>query len=149
MSELLEIAVNDPSAAAVGAGVSPQLETGRKVYIETYGCQMNVLEAQKIKGDLVRKGYVPANSEFESDIVIFNTCSVRETAERKIYGKIGEIKKRGKSHVRIAVGGCVPQVDGERIFRKYEFIDIVFGSRNKSKLSDLLQIPGRIHHDPI
>ncbi|MCD6579424.1 tRNA (N6-isopentenyl adenosine(37)-C2)-methylthiotransferase MiaB [bacterium] len=96
---------------------------------------MNVLEAQKMEGHLLSLDYEKAHNEFEADLVIFNTCAVRHTAERKIFGKIGEVKKKGKPGGKIAVGGCVSQVEGEILFKKYKNIDIVFGSRNKNLIS--------------
>ncbi len=108
-------------------------------FILNYGCQMNVLEAQKTSGQLISMGLKKAASEFEADLVIFNTCAVRHTAERKIFGKIGEVKKRGKENVKIAVGGCVAQVEGNELFKKYKNIDIIFGSRNKTLLPNLFK----------
>ncbi len=113
--------------------------SSKTFFILNYGCQMNVLEAQKMKGRLLSQGYEESSSEFEADIVIFNTCMVRETAERKIYGKMGQIHKKGKEGVQIALGGCVTQVKGEELYDKYTYVPLIFGSRNKHNIARQLE----------
>jgi tRNA-2-methylthio-N6-dimethylallyladenosine synthase len=100
---------------------------------------MNFLESQKIAGQLEGIGYSYAPDKMNADYVVLNTCAVRETAERKIYGTIGLIKKYGKSGVKIAVGGCVTQVKGKEIYDRYKQVDIIFGSRNKEMLPQFFE----------
>ena len=111
-------------------------------WITTYGCQMNVHESEKIAGILRARGYIQAEREEEADIVVFNTCCIRENAENHAYGNIGALKKLKKSRpsMLIAVGGCMTQQAGaaEKLRKKFPFVDIVFGTHNLSVLGDLL-----------
>ncbi len=111
-------------------------------WITTYGCQMNVHESEKIAGILRARGYIQAEREEDADIVVFNTCCIRENAENHEYGNIGALKKLKKSRpsMLIAVGGCMTQQAGaaEKLRKKFPFVDIVFGTHNLSVLGDLL-----------
>ena len=111
-------------------------------WITTYGCQMNVHESEKIAGILRARGYIQAEREEDADIVVFNTCCIRENAENHAYGNIGALKKLKKSRpsMLIAVGGCMTQQAGaaEKLRKKFPFVDIVFGTHNLSVLGDLL-----------
>ena len=86
-----------------------------KYYIHTYGCQMNVHESEKLAGILEEKGYLPAEKENDADIIVFNTCCVRETAETKILGNLGIVKKlkETKPDLKVCVCGCMAQKKGE------------------------------------
>ena len=114
----------------------------KKYFIVTYGCQMNVHESEKLAGILQKRGYVEAANEDEADIIIFNTCCIRENAENHAYGNIGALKKRKKMRpdLLIAVGGCMTQQDGaaERLRKKLPFVDIVFGTHNLKDFGALL-----------
>lgn len=114
----------------------------KKYRIITYGCQMNVHESEKIAGILHARGYSSCESENEADIIVFNTCCIRENAENHAYGNIGALKKLKKNNPRliIAVGGCMTQQAGaaERLKKKFPFVDIVFGTHNLSGLGELL-----------
>ena len=111
-------------------------------FIITYGCQMNVHESEKIAGILRKRGYVSCNAEGEADIIVFNTCCIRENAENHAYGNIGALKKlkKAKPGLIIAVGGCMTQQPGaaEKLRKKFPFVDIVFGTHNLEELGDLL-----------
>src|SRR5947207_6045131 len=88
-----------------------------RVYIETFGCQMNVSDTERAASGLRRAGYDLINSVDDADVVVFNTCSVRERAEQKVYNRIGEIRKaRGAQSPMIGVMGCVAQLEGKTIF---------------------------------
>lgn len=109
-----------------------------KYFINTYGCQMNVHDSEKIAGILEELGYTSAISQDEADIVVFNTCCIRETAEQKIYGHIGMLKKakqRNKDMI-VVVCGCMSQQDGvaEKIRQSYPFVDIILGTSNLNSL---------------
>lgn len=111
-------------------------------WITTYGCQMNVHESEKIAGILRARGYEQAEREEDADIIVFNTCCIRENAENHAYGNIGALKKLKKSRpsMLIAVGGCMTQQVGaaEKLRKKFPFVDIVFGTHNLSVFGELL-----------
>ncbi len=116
----------------------------RKHYkIVTYGCQMNVHESEKIAGILRAKGYEECANEEDADIIVFNTCCIRENAENHAYGNIGALKKlkREKPSLLIAVGGCMTQQNGaaERLKKKFPFVDIIFGTHNLGRLGELIE----------
>ena len=113
-----------------------------KYHIVTYGCQMNVHESEKIAGILRRVGYEQAPTLEEADIIVFNTCCIRENAENHAFGNIGALKKMKKQNPRliIAVGGCMTQEKGktETLKKKFPFIDIMFGALNFEDLEALI-----------
>ncbi|MBQ8468797.1 MAG: tRNA (N6-isopentenyl adenosine(37)-C2)-methylthiotransferase MiaB [Clostridia bacterium] len=113
-----------------------------KYYINTYGCQMNVHESEKMAGILEKMGYTLAENDAVADVVVFNTCAVRESAEQKIFGNIGMLKnvKAKNPNMIIAVCGCMSQQKGypELILKKYPYVDIIFGTHNIAKLQEFL-----------
>ncbi|QEG20243.1 tRNA (N6-isopentenyl adenosine(37)-C2)-methylthiotransferase MiaB [Mariniblastus fucicola] len=127
---------------------SPQTETEttvettpvHRLYIDTVGCQMNVLDSEMVVADLRRQGYELAGSIAEADTVLFNTCSVREQAENKTYSALGRLKDEKKKHPDKIIGvmGCMAQKDQKLIFKKAPFVDIVVGP------GQLKEIPGLI-----
>jgi tRNA-2-methylthio-N6-dimethylallyladenosine synthase len=114
----------------------------RKYLIETFGCQMNYHDSERMAGLLESEGYLPATDDREADVVVVNTCSVRERAEDKLYTRLGEIRQaaaeRGTRPV-VAVTGCVAQQEGERMFRRSAGIDVVLGTQSLKRLPDLLR----------
>ena len=114
----------------------------KKYWIVTYGCQMNVHESEKIAGILRSRGYTESPCEQDADLIVFNTCCIRENAENHAYGNIGALKKwkRADPSRLIAVGGCMTQQDGaaEKLRKKFPFVDIVFGTHNLDSLGTLL-----------
>lgn len=113
-------------------------------HIITYGCQMNVHESEKIAGTLKKMGYEPVADSEDADIVVFNTCCIRENAENHAYGNIGALKKlkKSKKDLLIAVGGCMTQQPGkaEELKKKFPFVDIVFGTHNLDELQKLVEL---------
>ncbi len=113
-----------------------------KYHIVTYGCQMNVHESEKIAGILRRLGYEDAPRLEDADIIVFNTCCIRENAENHAFGNIGALKKlkKQKPDLLIAVGGCMTQEKGktEVLKQKFPFIDIMFGTLNLEELGRLI-----------
>ena len=111
-----------------------------KFFIRTYGCQMNESDSERIAWLLTRRGYKGTSDETEADLIILNTCAVRDSAERKVWGKLGRLKdlKRRKPDLLIAVGGCMAQSYGEEIIRRFPHVDLVFGTRSFVKLPDLI-----------
>lgn len=109
-------------------------------FIHTYGCQMNIHDSEKIAGILRSIGYSECDSPENADVVVFNTCCIRETAEQKIYGHIGQIKKikQKKPNMIVVVCGCMSQQEGvaQSIRQSYPFVDIVLGTSNLAMLKD-------------
>ncbi|MDV3428936.1 MAG: tRNA (N6-isopentenyl adenosine(37)-C2)-methylthiotransferase MiaB [Bacillota bacterium] len=114
----------------------------KKFYIETWGCQMNEEDSEKLSGMLKGKGYQATDELKEADLVIYNTCCVRENAEQKVYGNIGILKKYKKENkdLIIAVTGCMMQQEGmaEKIRRKFPYVDIIIGTFNSYKFIEYL-----------
>lgn len=111
-------------------------------HIVTYGCQMNVHESEKLAGILRARGYEENADPEKADIILFNTCCIRENAENHAYGNIGALKKRKKANkdLIIAVGGCMTQQEGaaDKLRKKFPFVDIVFGTHNLERFGELL-----------
>lgn len=113
----------------------------RTYTVETYGCQMNVHDSERIAGLLDEAGFVPAEFGVQADIVVFNTCAVRENADNKLYGNLSflaPIKKKNPL-MQIAVGGCLAQKDQAIILKKAPYVDVVFGTHNVGSLPILLE----------
>ena len=113
----------------------------RTYTVETYGCQMNVHDSERIAGLLDEAGFIPAESGVQADIVVFNTCAVRENADNKLYGNLSflaPIKKKNPL-MQIAVGGCLAQKDQAIILKKAPYVDVVFGTHNVGSLPILLE----------
>jgi len=106
-------------------------------YIRTYGCQMNELDSAIIIGQLKRRGLKQVYNENESDLLLFNTCSIRDLAERKVMGKIGQLGRRKKKQI-IGIMGCMAMAKKERLFQKLPNIDFVIGTNNISDLDNIL-----------
>lgn len=115
-------------------------EKMKKYFIHTYGCQMNLHESEKVAGVLVDLGYAQADSEDKADIIVFNTCCIRDTAEKRAFGNIGVVKRLKKinKNLIIVVLGCMTKQDGyiDIIKQKYPYVDIVLGTRNIDLLKD-------------
>ncbi|WP_349898299.1 tRNA (N6-isopentenyl adenosine(37)-C2)-methylthiotransferase MiaB [Parafrigoribacterium soli] len=112
----------------------------RSYEVRTYGCQMNVHDSERISGSLEAAGYVRAESG-QADVVVFNTCAVRENADNKLYGNLGMLAAVKKNHegMQIAVGGCLAQKDQGTILEKAPWVDVVFGTHNMGSLPALLE----------
>lgn len=113
----------------------------RTYSVETYGCQMNVHDSERIAGLLDEAGYIPVADGAQADVVVFNTCAVRENADNKLYGNLSflaPIKKLNPS-MQIAVGGCLAQKDQSIILKKAPYVDVVFGTHNVGSLPALLE----------
>src|SRR5215211_7796554 len=114
-----------------------------RVYIETFGCQMNVADTERAASGLRSSGYDLCDSADEADVVLLNTCSVREKAERKVYTRIGEVRaarsgKAGKNEVLVGVMGCVAQLEGASVFDHAPSVDMVIGTRATDRISSLI-----------
>ena len=113
-----------------------------KYFIVTYGCQMNVHESEKIAGILEKLGYTPADKREEADIIVFNTCAIREGAEERVFGNVGNLKKlkKIKKDLIIVLCGCMTQKEttAQKMLRTFPFVDIVIGTFNLPKLGDYI-----------
>jgi len=136
MSDLLEAPRHiSPSVAAHKSDGS-----ARTYEVRTFGCQMNVHDSERLSGSLEAAGYVKAEG-VEADIVVINTCAVRENADNKLYGNLGHLASVKKRHegMQIAVGGCLAQKDKNTILEKAPWVDVVFGTHNMGALPNLLE----------
>jgi tRNA-2-methylthio-N6-dimethylallyladenosine synthase len=116
----------------------------RKLYVKSFGCQMNVYDSQRMADTLAPEGYVETGSAEDADLIILNTCHIREKAAEKVYSELGRLRvlketsKTEGREVRIAVAGCVAQAEGEEIIRRAPAVDLVVGSQNYHRLPELL-----------
>jgi tRNA-2-methylthio-N6-dimethylallyladenosine synthase len=112
-----------------------------RVYIETFGCQMNVADTERAATGLRSSGYELCDSADEADVVLLNTCSVREKAERKVYTRIGEVRaaRSGRQDVLVGVMGCVAQLEGGSIFEHAPSVDMVIGTRATDRIPLLIE----------
>ena len=113
----------------------------KKLYIQTYGCQMNQYDSEKIAQVLARKDYVQTDRIDSADVILLNTCSVRDKAEQKVYSALGSWKefKHYREGVIIGVGGCVAQQEGENLLKRIPHLDLVFGTHNIHKLPEMIE----------
>jgi tRNA-2-methylthio-N6-dimethylallyladenosine synthase len=113
----------------------------RTYEVRTYGCQMNVHDSERISGLLEQAGYVRAAGTDSPDVVVFNTCAVRENADNRLYGNLGHLRPVKDKHpgMQIAVGGCLAQKDRGEIVRRAPWVDVVFGTHNVGSLPVLLE----------
>jgi len=113
----------------------------KKFYLETFGCQMNVVDSERIVDLLQQLGYHQVESAAQADLILLNTCSVRDKAERKVYGHLGRFKplKDENPALILGVGGCVAQQEGERLLQKLPYLDLVFGTHNVHKLPEMVR----------
>lgn len=121
-----------------------EVEHGRfpKACVVTFGCQMNARDSEKLSGILVQAGYELTDSEEEADFVLYNTCTVRDNANQRVYGRLGYLNslKKKKPHMRIALCGCMMQEQAvvEKIQKSYRFVDLIFGTHNLFRFAELL-----------
>ena len=131
------------------------LANSKKVFVKTYGCQMNVYDSQRMTDSLGESGYMPTDTVDDADLVLINTCHIREKAAEKVYSQLGRLQKlkreRAKSGRELTVGvaGCVAQAEGEEIARRAPVVDMVFGPQAYHRLPDMLrQAEARRHMHP-
>ncbi|UAL30804.1 tRNA (N6-isopentenyl adenosine(37)-C2)-methylthiotransferase MiaB [Nocardioides rotundus] len=113
----------------------------RTYEVRTYGCQMNVHDSERLTGLLEDAGYVAAGDDEQADVVVFNTCAVRENADNRLYGNLGHLApvKAQRPGMQIAVGGCMAQKDRDQVVRRAPWVDVVFGTHNIGSLPALLE----------
>jgi tRNA-2-methylthio-N6-dimethylallyladenosine synthase len=134
-------ATKDTSAASGGAPAN----TSRRVYIKSFGCQMNIYDAQRMADLLAADGYIGTGQVEEADLVILNTCHIREHASEKMYSKLGKLRALKSSRAahgketRIVVAGCVAQAEGGEVFRRQQAVDAVVGPQSYHRLPNILR----------
>ena len=116
----------------------PAPEAGRTFYMETFGCQMNVHDSEKVAGVLLRRGYRQVDTPEAAALVLYNTCSIREKAAQKVFSRLGQFKAGPDGSKVIGVLGCVAQQEGEQIFERAPWVSLVCGSASYRKLPELL-----------
>jgi tRNA-2-methylthio-N6-dimethylallyladenosine synthase len=107
-------------------------------YLETFGCQMNVHDSEKVIGTLEQQGYARVETEDAADLILYNTCSIRDKAEQKVFNRLNDYKALYKRGKRFGVLGCVAQQEGERIFERAPYVSLVSGSASYRKLPEML-----------
>jgi tRNA-2-methylthio-N6-dimethylallyladenosine synthase len=123
----------------------PPASTGRKVFIKSYGCQMNAYDSQRMADALAPDGYAETDAVADADLVILNTCHIREKAAEKVYSELGrvrqarDLRRAAGGDMMIAVAGCVAQAEGEEILRRAPAVDLVFGPQTYHRLPDLVR----------
>ncbi len=122
-------------ACIVEAMPTPPTKT---FYLETFGCQMNVHDSEKVVGTLEQQGYAQVQTEEAADLILYNTCSIRDKAEQKVFNRLNDYKKLHKQGKRFGVLGCVAQQEGERIFERAPYVSLVAGSASYRKLPEML-----------
>ncbi len=113
----------------------------KKVYIETVGCQMNVLDSELVVGALKRQGYVLTDTAADADVVLFNTCSVREHAEEKVYSNLGRLAPHKRRHPETVIGviGCMAQKDQHKVRHRAPHVDLVVGTGQLARIPELVE----------
>jgi tRNA-2-methylthio-N6-dimethylallyladenosine synthase len=129
--------VANPDATETGASVS-RTYNGGTFFLETFGCQMNEHDSEKVAGVLLSRGYRQVESPNAASLILYNTCSIREKAAQKLFSRLGEYRERQDEGRTIGVLGCVAQQEGERIFQRAPWVSLVCGSASYRKLPELL-----------
>src|ERR1700744_4791090 len=107
-------------------------------YLETFGCQMNSHDSEKVVGTLQREGYTQVTDETDADLILYNTCSIRDKAEQKVFHRLNEYKRMQGEGKRFGVLGCVAQQEGQRIFERAPYVSLVAGSASYRNLPEML-----------
>ncbi len=142
LDDLEPTLIEDPAAQT---GVADAAPAAKRVFIKTFGCQMNVYDSERMGEALAAEGYVETNDVQEADLAILNTCHIREKAAEKVYsdlGRLRDIKRdraKGGKETLIAVAGCVAQAEGTEIVRRAPAVDLVVGPQSYHRLPELLQ----------
>jgi len=122
----------------------------KKVFIKTYGCQMNEYDSDKMSDVLgAAQGYEPTDNVEEADLILFNTCSVREKAQEKVFSDLGRVKHLKKKGALIGVGGCVASQEGAAIIARAPYVDVVFGPQTLHRLPQMLNERARLNRSQV
>src|SRR5579863_3966533 len=112
--------------------------SSKTFYLETFGCQMNVHDSEKVIGTLLHEGYRQVETVEEADLILYNTCSIRDKAEQKVFHRLADYKKLQAQGKKFGVLGCVAQQEGEKIFERAPHVSLVCGSASYRKLPQML-----------
>jgi tRNA-2-methylthio-N6-dimethylallyladenosine synthase len=147
MAETFDVPLDDLTGSSaepeLGASVLAPPPGARTFYIETFGCQMNDHDSEKVAGVLLGRGYQQMETVDAAKLILYNTCSIREKAAQKVFSRLGTYRKHPDHNKIIGVLGCVAQQEGEEIFERAPWVSLVCGSASYSKLPELIaQIEG-------
>ena len=149
-AKTVEIAWTRPVWSKLSSGykdldaAKSRMKDARKLYIKSFGCQMNVYDSRRMADTLAPEGYAETEAAYDADLIILNTCHIREKAAEKVYSELGRMRRLKAAagaagrRVTIAVAGCVAQAEGEEIVRRAPAVDLVFGPQSYHRLPDLL-----------
>ena len=126
-----------PHTQELSAAPPAPAGAGKSFYIETFGCQMNDHDSEKVAGVLLARGYRPAETPAQADLLLYNTCSIREKAAQKVFSRLGEFRQAEQIKT-IGVLGCLAQQEGEKIFRRAPWVSLVCGSASYNRLPELV-----------
>lgn len=132
------VTVDVPLETLTGIQTPETGARGRTFYLETFGCQMNVHDSEKVAGLLASRGYRPIRDPQQADLVLYNTCSIREKAAQKVFTHLGRYKQAPQQNRAVAVLGCVAQQEGQKIFDRAPWVSLVCGSASYRRLPELL-----------
>ena len=145
--------VDTPAIIAAKSDVTAPQNT-KKVFIKTYGCQMNVYDSERMADVLAPIGYTAVDTPDDADLVVLNTCHIREKAAEKVYSELGRVRKmketkeaEGRGEMTVAVAGCVAQAEGEEIMRRAPVVDMVLGPQTYHKLPEMIAKVARAQGD--
>ena len=143
MSSSFDVRIDSLASAAPPAPANSRLDAATAprpgtFYLETFGCQMNAHDSEKVAGVLAGRGYLPVERPEEAQVVLYNTCSIREKAAQKVFSRLGLFREREGNGQIIGVLGCVAQQEGEEIFERAPWVSLVCGSASYRKLPQLL-----------
>jgi len=114
-------------------------DSHKTFYLETFGCQMNVHDSEKVIGTLVHEGYRQVEAVEQADLILYNTCSIRDKAEQKVFHRLADYKKLLSQGKKFGVLGCVAQQEGEKIFERAPHVSLVCGSASYRNLPQMLE----------
>src|ERR1700747_232889 len=127
-----------PENVSTGHTSDTSHQNGATFFLETFGCQMNDHDSEKVAGVLLSRGYRQVESPESASLVLYNTCSIREKAAQKVFSRLGEYRTKQAAGQVIGVLGCVAQQEGEEIFDRAPWVSLVCGSASYRKLPELL-----------
>src|ERR1039458_8553135 len=127
-----------PTRASLILALDMCADSQKTFYLETFGCQMNVHDSEKVIGTLVHEGYRQVQTVEQADLILYNTCSIRDKAEQKVFNRLNDYKKLLKQGKKFGVLGCVAQQEGEKIFERAPHVSLVCGSASYRNLPQML-----------
>src|SRR5229473_312919 len=127
-----------PENVAIAGSSADSPQGGATFFLETFGCQMNDHDSEKVAGVLLSRGYRQVESPDTASLILYNTCSIREKAAQKVFSRLGEYREKQSEGKIIGVLGCVAQQEGEDIFKRAPWVSLVCGSASYRKLPELL-----------